>query len=418
MRKSSTIATILGVMVVVLGCGEPDARFGATAAMPAPAAPATVPVPTPPRGPSTDYVVPEPQLRHLGLETFWSGKLPVTPAANVIDAYVLGDFILCESADKRLYAVDRMTGVPKWTVDLPNRCDFRGCDDGGEHLFVPCRNVLVAIDKRGIVEWRNYLEFAPGGIPVADGDRVYLPCFDGRIRAFLKEGGYFSAQYTTGNAVEAKPGLGSRLVYAGSTDGTIYALNADKLDPSWTFKTYGAIRAGVITEKMRVFVASTDGSLYYLNGLPQASREQQLAWNRAYASGASIEKTPFLAPEMILVVNTVRECHAVDRESGRKLWMLADVDEVLMQGKVNTYLLRHGTKIVAVDNKTGAVRWLLDTPVNAFAYYLVNPADDVLYMVKTTGETQAVRELRPAGAGAPEPEKPAPKKIDVDAIVE
>ncbi len=421
MRKASMIAAAVGMTLLVWGCGDSNVRF----AQAAPAQPVTVPAaaaPAPAGGPSMAWVVPEAQLKHLGLETAWSGRLEIQPTPAIIDAYVLGDFMMFESADRRLTAVDRKTGVPKWTVEIPNRCDFRGCEDDAA-VYVPCRNVLVAVDKRGFITWRKFLNFGPGGVPVADGDHVYLPCFDGRIRAFLKDSRYFDLQWTTRGPIESRPAVGPKLIYAGSSDGVLYALRNEKLDQSWSFKTFGAIKADLIYDKMCVYVASTDGNLYCLNALAQGSREQQLAWHLPYSSGAPIDATPFLGRDTVFVVNRNRECHAVERETGRKLWVLADVDKVLTQGKQNTYLLRHESKLIAVDNKTGVARWELDLPAGAFAFTPVNSLDDILYLIKNTGETQAVREIRPPApvapaapvvAPAPAP-APAPKAADKPA---
>ena len=141
--------------------------------------------------------------------------------------------------------------------------------------------------------------------------------------------------------------------------------------------------------------------------MPQAPREQQLAWNRPYASGASIEKPPYVAKTMVLVVNSKGECHAVDRTHGRRLWVVPNVDRVLTQGRLNTYLLREHSRIVAADNKTGVVRWQLDTQPGAFLFFPANTMDDVLYVVKQNGETQAIRERKPV--------KPAPAPAPADA---
>jgi len=393
MRKSSLALTLLATVVGLWGCQ--GTRGGASASALALDEPRT----------DADGVsrLHEKDLEHLGLEVVWTQKLHARPQESLIDAYLLGDLIIMETSGRRLYGIDRRTGAPIWMVELPNRADFRGCQDE-DHIYVSCRNVLIAIDKRGFVTWRKFLKFAPGGSPVADDAHVYLPCIDGALRSFLKDKGYFDRQNTSDGEMEARPALGSRLVYAGSTDGTLYALTTDMLDRSWTYKTFGAIRADVVFDTRRVYVTSADGSLYSLVDMPQATREQQLAWNRPYASGASIEKPPYVVKSMVLVVNSRGECHAVDRAHGRALWVVPNVDKVLTQGRLNTYLLREHSRIVAADNKTGVVRWQLDTQPGAFLFFPDNTMDDVIYLVKQNGETQAIRErklVKPAPAPAP-----------------
>jgi len=415
MRKASLTVMLLAAMIVLWGCqgsqGGPGMGTG-----PVRPAPSPVKVATAMEG---GYRLQDQDVENLGLEIAWTQKLPFNE--KLVDAYLLGDLILMETSSQRLYGVDRNEGIVKWMVELPNRCDFRGCEDE-EQVYVPCRNELVAIDKRGFISWWKFLKFAPGASPVADDLHVYLPCFDGAVRAFLKDlkdQGYFAWQYTTNGVVEAKPaiapGLGTKLVYAGSTDGWVYALSTDKLDLSWKFQTYGPIRADVVFNKRRVFVASTDGSLYSLVDMPQATREQQLDWNRPYAAGAPIEQPPYVTESMVLVVNTKKFCHAVDRRTGTLLWLVPDVDTVLAQGRLNTYLLRGGSNLVAVDNKTGVTHWVRNIHPGAFAFFLVNPMDDRIYLVKGDGETQAIREQKlTKGAPAPVP-APAPKAAPAPA---
>jgi hypothetical protein len=103
----------------------------------------------------------------------------------------------------------------------------------------------------------------------------------------------------------------------------------------------------------------------------------------------------------------------VDRRNGTPLWILPDVDKVLTVGRLNTYLLRGGSNIVAVDNKTGVVHWMRNIRPGAFAFFLVNPMDDKIYLVKADGETQAIREQR-LTTGAPAP-APAPKPATTPA---
>jgi len=358
-----------------------------------------------------EYRLSDKELELRGLEVYWTSPPRAKEGEKLIDAYLLGDRIIMESSQKRLYGVDRKSGVPVLVAPLPYRCDFRGAEDD-MHIYVPCRNILVAIDKRGFVAYRKFLKFAPGGIPVTDDVHVFIPCFDGRMRSYLKElgrEGYFDRQYTTRGELEAKPGIGTRYVYAGSNDGVLYALTLDRLDRAWTYKTNGPIRAGVVHDKRDVFVASTDGNLYSLNDMPQETPEAQLNWHRPYATGDHIDKTPYAGRTLVLVVNRKGECHAVDRKTGRKRWVVPGVSKVITQGRLNTYLQRGNAVLLAVDNKTGIVRWKIDTRPGAFSFFLTNTTDDVVYLVKANGETQAIREKkRETPAAAPPAARPAP----------
>jgi len=399
MLKSLRTFVTLATVLVLLGCGQPP-----QVAQPAQLKKAVLET-------YGEYRVGDEELELRGLETWWFSPPRTKEGEKLVDAYLLGDHILMESNEKRLYGVDRTSGVPVLVAPLPYRCDFQGCEDS-QMIYVSCRNIMVAVDKRGFVAYRKFLQFAPGGIAVTDETHVFVPCFDGRMRSYLKElgqEGYFDRQYSTGGNLEAKPALGTRYVYAGSNDGTLYALTVDRLDEAWSYKTNGPIRAGIVHDGRTVFVAGTDGNLYALNDMPQETPEAQLDWHRPYACGESIQKTPYVAKTMVLVVNRKGECHAVDRKTGRGLWVVPDVEKVLTQGRLNTYLQRGNTVILAVDNQTGVVRWKIDTRPGAFSFLLTNTQDDVIYLVKADGDTQAIREKKREEAAEPAaPPPPAP----------
>jgi outer membrane protein assembly factor BamB len=394
MRRSLLAAFVIAIVGVTAGCsGTWPFSIGAG-------------------GADDTYVLTRETLNDLGLEQFLEEKL--YEKRRLKDAYLLGDHIIMETVDRWIYGVDRVTGTAVFASDLTHSCDFRGTEDE-MYVYLPCRNTLVAVDKRGFKVYTKYLKYAPAGQPNQNETHIFLPCYDGAVRAFLKEKRYFAWQYTTHGVVSARPGVGSKLIYAGSTDGWVYGLSVDDLTEVWKFKTYGPILADLVYRSgdHRLYVASTDGNLYGLEDQPQGTRQRQLAWPRPYASGGAISITPLVVDDRVYVINDHRECHAVDKRTGARLWVVENVDQVLAKGELNTYLLRDGRLVVAADNKTGSIRWILDTSKAGFQFYLSNSDDDGVYMVKSSGHVQAFREKRfaipemappaaePAGEAAP-----------------
>ena len=407
MRKSCLITMLLATTLCVAGCAS-DGQQKTESSWQNSATTSSAGV----------YRLHKSDLERLGLETAWAtNRLIDTPDATVIQAYPLGEFILLETSDRKLYGIDRNTGTPMWREDLPYRSDFPACIEDG-YIYLTCRNMLVAIDKRGTKEWTKLMKHAPGGSPAANASHIFIPCLDGRLRSFLKVSGkahgYFDRQLTTGGRIEAKPIVSQTLVYAASHDGFVYALDVEKLECSWKFKTYDRIIGDVVLKGTRLFVASNDGSLYCLNSGPMETRQQQLDWHQPYASGASISQTPYVTRDLAMIVNHNNECHAVDVDHGRRRWLVPNVTRVLTQGRLNTYLLRGESKVVAVDNQTGNHRWELDTSQGGFSFILTNTQDDLIYMICPDGSIQAIRERKPVVK-----EKPVPVEgADEDVIEE
>ena len=67
--------------------------------------------------------------------------------------------------------------------------------------------------------------------------------------------------YTTDNAIESTPAVADGVVYVGSTDHTLYALNADTGDRVWSFETSAGIQSSPAVAGGIVYVGSWDHTL-------------------------------------------------------------------------------------------------------------------------------------------------------------
>ncbi len=71
-----------------------------------------------------------------------------------------------------------------------------------------------------------------------------------------------SWKYSTGSPIIGSPVIEDNVVYAGSTDGILYALNLTDGKEKWKYTTYGPIRSTVCIQNGLVFVLSGDGNLW------------------------------------------------------------------------------------------------------------------------------------------------------------
>ena len=354
------------------------------------------PAPAVPPPPPRIYAYSDANLDALGLEETWERGLCDKQSPTVRDAYLLGNYILVETSNLKLYGLNRKSGQPEFVVTLTDPMDVRACEDD-DFIYAVTRDVLVAVDKRAFVAYRKPLKFAPASQMIADETNIYMGCYDGKIRAFRKAGEprYFDWKQTTMGVVSSRPAIGSKLVYAASEDGKVYALSPADGQSKWEFKTLSYVRGDVAFANRTVYVASSDGSVYALRDLPQVSREAQQAWPMPYASGKTIMSGPVVLGGTVYVVNEARECHAIDAATGKGKWILENINKVLSRGELNTYLLRDNRYILAADNESGEVHWMLDLQPRAVTRFLTNPTDDILYLVRDDGSTISVRERRP-----------------------
>jgi outer membrane protein assembly factor BamB len=75
--------------------------------------------------------------------------------------------------------------------------------------------------------------------------------------------------YTTGALVESSPAVANGLVYVGSNDHEVYALDAASGAVAWSFTTGDDVESSPIVDDGTVYVGSDDGSIdaFALSGL-------------------------------------------------------------------------------------------------------------------------------------------------------
>jgi len=107
---------------------------------------------------------------------------------------------------------------------------------------------------------------------VIDDGLVFVGSGDGRVYAIELRTGNQVWRFQTGGEVEAPPCVVDGLVLAGSVDGYLYALEAKSGSQKWKYKTEGKIHSsanwfyGQDGAGLRVLVGSYDGKLHCVDG--------------------------------------------------------------------------------------------------------------------------------------------------------
>jgi eukaryotic-like serine/threonine-protein kinase len=176
-----------------------------------------------------------------------------------------------------LYAFDGTTGAVVWkTQAAGTTCSAVDCaqgsindspavDDG--RVFASAVNgVLAAYDEHtGAVLWHTNLGTGPTlSAPVIVGNVVYIG--GDKLNAVDATTGAVLWQVDLHGTVYSTPVVDNGLVYAGSTNGTVYAIDAATRQVAWSRATGGAITtAGPTLANGVLYIGSEDNNLYALN---------------------------------------------------------------------------------------------------------------------------------------------------------
>jgi outer membrane protein assembly factor BamB len=91
---------------------------------------------------------------------------------------------------------------------------------------------------------------------------VYVGSFDSKVYALNASTGAKLWSFTTGNAVYSSPAVANGVVYVGSEDNKVYALNASTGAKLWSFVTGSRVASSPAVANGVVYVGSENGNVY------------------------------------------------------------------------------------------------------------------------------------------------------------
>jgi outer membrane protein assembly factor BamB len=117
----------------------------------------------------------------------------------------------------------------------------------------------------------------------------------------------------TGGIVSSSPAVFEGVVYAGSLDKKLYAINASTGKVLWATKTEAGIKSSPAVQNGLVFIGSDDHYLYAMNAATGAVK-----WK--YLTGGAVTSSPLVVSDTVYVGSMDGTLHAVDANTGHKRW--------------------------------------------------------------------------------------------------
>jgi outer membrane protein assembly factor BamB len=200
----------------------------------------------------------------------------------------------------------------------------------------------------GSMRWSFATRGALAGIAVADGI-VYAGSTDGTVYALRARDGGKLWEFRTGAPVQSQIVVAGGMVVAGSGDDLVYALRARDGGKLWGFRTGGSVGSGIEVADGTVFAASGDESIYALDARRGVKR-----WSDSVGSGriAVAAGRVFVGSEEDTVV-------ALRAHDGGRLWdrPTGSFGPAGMAVAGDCVYVGHGDKVTALRASTGGQVW-------------------------------------------------------------
>lgn len=325
--------------------------------------------------PRTETVVATEDPRHPGASTSTPGSVPPGVLPGVLPDAPLG-VVPGARPDDPSAPTDA-----RWRPQPPSgRPDGEGA--GGTADTPTRRRVLIALAGVGTVAAvgaGTYLLGRGDQDPdkSADNDTLKDP-------AAVPTPGSRRWTYGTGGPVAPALLAAGGLVYAGSKDGTMYALDAETGKPRWAFSTGNGVYTCPAVAGGIAYFGSAD---YHLYAVDVKTGDQR--WQ--FSAGGEINSSPVVAGGVVYAGSDDGRLYAVDARSGDPKWTFAAKGRIRSSPVVawnKVYFGSEDSRLYAVDVATGERRWAFETDGDVKSSPAV--ADRVVYAGSYDGNLYAV----------------------------
>jgi len=191
--------------------------------------------------------------------------------------------------------------------------------------------------QAGAVKWKFKTDGAVVSSPALADGVVYVGSADGNLYAIDQETGAQKWKVDTGEPIVSSPAVANGLVYFVGSDGALYAVGAPTGAHKWRFATGGERRfeaknlhgmtpaAQAMPDPMdhflsspavfnnRVYFGSSDGKVYAVDATSGV-----LQWS--FATGDVVHASPTIANNTIYIGSWDSYFYALDAESGQERW--------------------------------------------------------------------------------------------------
>jgi len=262
------------------------------------------------------------------------------------------------------------------------------------------------------IKWKFKTNGKIFSTPAISGGIAFFGSTDHNLYAVRVAGGTLAWKFKTDLGVNSSPAVANGLVYFSSLDGNFYAVDAETGQLKWKFATGGERRftangvhgIGPVTETMPdpfdVFLSSpvlSGGIVYFGSGDHNVyaldARTGTLQWK--FGTGDVVHATPAIADGVLYIGSWDRNLYALNAQNGSLIWKFQTGDDpkahnqigipgsAAIVGGVVLFGCRDG-HFFAVDAKTGQQKWSED---NKMGWVIASPAarDGMVYFPTSEG---------------------------------
>jgi eukaryotic-like serine/threonine-protein kinase len=226
-------------------------------------------------------------------------KGPIRSSPRIAEGHV---FI--GSDDAYLHAVNAMTGRRAWSIDAGAPIRSTPLVVGENIYFGTESGDMFCVDLAGTTRWRFKAKRGFTSSPIYSEGVIFAGSVDTVLYALDSRSGYILWRFRMNRATISTPCLADNLIFIGSVDANIYCIDIHSAKEIWHYTTESQVNSSPIIYKDALLCGSIDGSIYCLE-----YRTGRLRWK--FSTQGAITGTPVVDNDILYFGSTDHNIYAI-----------------------------------------------------------------------------------------------------------
>ena len=214
-------------------------------------------------------------------------------------------------------------------------------------------NTISQLGKKWVFQTGGFVHSSP---VVADGV-VYVGSGDHSVYAIDAQSGKQKWAFQTGDTVTSWPAVVDGVVYVGSKDDNVYAIDAQSGRKKWAFPTGDSVGSSPAVVDGVVYIGSADDNVYAIDA--QSGKQK---W--AFPTGDIVTSSPAVVDGVVYIGSADDNVYAIDAHSGKQKWAFPTGKWVYSSPEVVdgvVYIGSDDKNVYAIDAQSGKQKWAFPT---------------------------------------------------------